>query len=285
MLSYNDAFYDLANALKQVYDEHESAAIAHEVLEHITGMNKMQRLMYKEDMLTQAQSAAYHRMKAELLTARPLQYVLGYAWFMGKKFKVNEHVLIPRPETEELVECIVSDWKDKNPNASVLDIGTGSACIPISLKSALPDANVTACDISKDAIAVASENAGTLNTDVKFLALDFLDRNNWQQLPKYDVIVSNPPYIPDTEKESLHTNVRDHEPHLALFTPGDDPLLFYKAIAEFGKSHLNQGGVVYCELHAFHAISTGDWFRNEGYKDINVRKDMHGNMRILRASL
>lgn len=284
MLNYNDAFYSLLHALKNVYDEHEAAAIAHEVLEHLTGMNKMQRLMYKDELLTQAQSTRYEEMKADLLKARPLQYVLGHGYFMGKKFKVNEHVLIPRPETEELVELIIKENKEK-PNITILDIGTGSGCIPISLKAALPQANITACDVSTEALSVATANALALNAEIDFMCIDFLDSKQRAELPPYDIIVSNPPYIPETEKENLHANVREHEPHLALFAPGSDPLIFYKAIAEFGKTHLSKGGNIYCELHADHAEQTGDWFRQSGYGKVEVIRDMHGNLRMLKAGL
>ncbi len=285
MLNYNDAFYNLLQALKEVYDEHEAAAIAHEVLEDLTGMNKMQRLMYKDELLSQVQSTRLEHMKTDLLKARPLQYVLGYAYFMGKKFKVNEHVLIPRPETEELVELIIKDTKEK-PGVTIIDIGTGSGCIPIALKAGLPQAHITACDVSPKALTVAKENASALlHTDLNFITTDFLNGDEREKLSRYDIIVSNPPYIPETEKDNLHANVREHEPHLALFAPGSDPLIFYKAIAKFGKTHLNKGGTIYCELHADHAELTGNWFRQSGYGMVQVIRDMHGNLRMLKASL
>jgi release factor glutamine methyltransferase len=285
MLSYNEAFYNLLNGLKQVYDAQEAAAISHEVLNHITGLDKMQRLMQKDNLLSDTQQQDYDRMSAELLTARPLQYVLGHSWFMGKEYKVNEHVLIPRPETEELVKWITDDWKHKQDSISVLDIGTGSGCIPVSLKLALPASTVTSCDVSTGAITIATENAVRLNADVHFFELDFLETAKQSKLGKYHIIVSNPPYIPETEKDTLHENVRAHEPGLALFVPGDDALLFYRAIAIFGKTHLEPGGNIYCELHVDYASATEQLFKDLGYSYTEVRADMHGNLRMLKAAI
>jgi release factor glutamine methyltransferase len=285
MLSYNEAFYNLLNGLKQVYDAQEAAAISHEVLNHITRLDKMQRLMQKDNLLSDTQQQDYDRMSAELLTARPLQYVLGHSWFMGKEYKVNEHVLIPRPETEELVKWITDDWKHKQDSISVLDIGTGSGCIPVSLKLALPASTVTSCDVSTGAITIATENAVRLNADVHFFELDFLETAKQSKLGKYHIIVSNPPYIPETEKDTLHENVRAHEPGLALFVPGDDALLFYRAIAIFGKTHLEPGGNIYCELHVDYASATEQLFKDLGYSYTEVRADMHGNLRMLKAAI
>ena len=284
MFSYSQAYYQLVNKLQPLYDAQEAAAIAHEVLSDITGLDKLQRLMDKDKLLTAAQTIVYERMLSELLRGRPMQYVLGYAWFMGRKYKVNESVLIPRPETEELVEwvCKVNpEVSGLNSKFQVLDVGTGSGCIPISLKLSLPNAEVTSCDISADALGVAKENASMLGADVKFLEADFLNDSKWEQFGKYDIIVSNPPYIPIAEKESIHTNVKDFEPAAALFVDGD-ALLFYRAIAAFGKQYLNDGGAIFCELHRDYAVATKELFEQYGYV-AELRKDMHGNDRMLKA--
>lgn len=283
MLNYNDAFYQLRNALQSLYDTQEAAAIAHEAMYAITGLDKLQRLTDKGKAFTLHQQQLFSQIQASLLTGMPLQYVLGYSWFMDRQFGVNEHVLIPRPETEELVQWIISDWQD-NKDITILDVGTGSGCIPISLKLAMPGSHITTCDISDKALMVASENAQRLQAEVQFCQLNFLQPEYRAELSSYDVIVSNPPYIPFTEKASLHKNVRDFEPGIALFVPGDDALLFYREIAAFGKTHLKPGGAIYCELHTDHALATNALFEQAGYTSVEVKKDMHGNLRMLRAS-
>ncbi len=283
MLSYGEAFYQLKSELQSLYDAQEATAVAHELLYSITGLEKMDRLMRKDEPLTEAQQKLYDTCKADLLKGKPLQYVTGTAWFMGKEFKVNEHVLIPRPETEELVDWIIKDHKVKQ-DISILDIGTGSGCIPISLQLALPGATTLSCDISEEAIEVAKENARKLEADISFIKTDFLNQKMWYNFEQYDVIVSNPPYIPQKEYKNMHTNVRDFEPSLALFVPDDDALLFYRNIAEFGKTNMKPDGVIYCELHKDHAEKTEQMFREKGYKT-ELRKDMHGNERMIKAQL
>lgn len=283
MLSYNDAFYSLLNKLKQLYDDYESAAIAHEVMHHITGRDKLQRILEKDMLFTEAEQASFELLQTELLKGKPLQYATGHSWFMGRRYTINEHVLIPRPETEELVDWIVQDTKGKASALSILDIGTGSGCIPISLKLDLTEAKVSSCDVSKAALSVAKENASELKAEIGLIETDFLDEQQRARLGKYDIIVSNPPYIPVNEKEQLHKNVKDFEPSLALFVPANDALLFYRTIAVFGKTHLNAGGSIYCELHVDYAIATQQLFEQQGYQSVEVRKDMHGNLRMLKA--
>jgi release factor glutamine methyltransferase len=281
MLSYNDAFYSLKDDLQAIYDPQESAAIAHELLLHLTGKDRSQRLLEKDATLSHGEQKAYDIMKADLLNGKPLQYVTGTAWFLGQPYTVNENVLIPRPETEELVQWIAGDHQGKK--VSILDIGTGSGCIPIALSRLLPDAGISACDISNAALRVASRNAHALGANVSFYELDILDRKSWIDLPHFDIIVSNPPYIPLSEKEQLAPNVRDHEPATALFVPNEDVLIFYKAIAEFGNTHLNNGGSIYCELHQDLYLRTESVFNEAGYEDVQLKKDMHGNWRMLKA--
>ncbi|HEY9176533.1 MAG TPA: peptide chain release factor N(5)-glutamine methyltransferase [Flavipsychrobacter sp.] len=281
MFSYSAAYGELSAALQHLYDTREAAAIAHAALEHVTGAGRLQRLTDRDKLLTAEQAAQFNEIKAGLLSGSPMQYVLGYAWFMGGRFTVNEHVLIPRPETEELVQWIVDDSDGLSP--SVIDIGTGSGCIPVSLKLLLPQAKVTATDISEGALAIAKKNAGLLGADVQFINADFLDTGTWQELGQFDIIVSNPPYIPDTEKETLGAHVREHEPGQALFVPGNDALLFYRHIADFAQEHLAEGGAVYCELHVDYAAATQELFRSMGYTHTELRTDMHGNLRMLKA--
>jgi len=283
MLSYSQAFYHLSGRLQQLYEQQEAIAISHEVLFHITKLDKVQRLLGKDTLFTADQQVQYDHMLQQLENGRPLQYVVGEAWFMGRLFKVDENVLIPRPETEELVQWIIDDTEERTA-CTILDIGTGSGCIPISLKLAMPFAGITSCDISAEALGVAHTNMSALHVDVQFLHLDFLNQKERGALPMFDVIISNPPYIPISEKESLHKNVRDYEPAQALFVPDNDALIFYRVIAEFGKEHLNTNGAIYCELHVDYAMHTKALFEMAGYSTVEIRKDVHGNLRMLKAA-
>lgn len=283
LMTYQDAYYDLRRALEPTYGEGEAMAIAHEAMEAITGLGKMERLMHRDRSLQEGQQSEWRRIRQELMTGRPLQYVLGYAWFLGRKFAVNEQVLIPRPETEELVDWIVADYNSHPGSLSVLDIGSGSGCIPISLKLALPQASVASADISKGALDIAAQNAATLGAAVRFIHQDFLDRSLWSGLPQADVLVSNPPYIPLQEKAGLDAHVRDYEPGTALFVPDETPLIFYEALAAFGLQWMKQGAGVYCELHADHGPQTAALFEAAGYREVLLRKDLHGNDRMLQA--
>jgi release factor glutamine methyltransferase len=285
MITYGKAFYDLKDSLQPLYDEGEATAIAHAMLEHITAESKLQRLVNKDQNFTAEQEKQFNLMKEQLQKAVPLQYIIGKAWFLNREFAVNSSVLIPRPETEELVMWIVSDCKATNTKPTILDIGTGSGCIAVSLKLELPESTVTACDVSPGAVLVARANADMLGADMSLHAIDFTNVALHDSLGKYDIIASNPPYIPYTEKEVLHPNVREHEPHVALFVPGDEPLLFYDLIADFGKTHLNANGLIYCELDRDYAVQTKALFESKGYADVEIRKDMAGNTRMLKASL
>ncbi len=282
MYTIQSAYQYIKQKLSSIYDEQEATAIAHEYMEHLSGLTKLQRLTHKETILKNEQEALLEKDIKDLISGKPMQYVIGKAWFMGNEFMVNKHVLIPRPETEELVQWVVNDYKNVH-SPSIFDIGTGSGCIPISLKLLIPHADISSCDISDEAISVAKENAQQLNTDIKFKQADFLDKAQWAQLGEYDVIVSNPPYIPNAYRSEMHINVKEHEPSLALFVPDNDPLLFYKAIADLGSTHLKENGSIYCELHADHAEETKQMFVANGY-DVVLKEDMFGKPRMLKAS-
>ena len=199
------------------------------------------------------------------------------------KFYVEKNVLISRTETEELVEWIISDCKFPVNSLSILDIGSGSGCIPIALKKRLPKAQVWSCDISEAALEVAKKNASTLGIDVSFLLLDFLNEEKRNTLPQFDIMVSNPPYIPVNDKSTMPRNVLDFEPDTALFVPDNDALVFYKAIADFGKNHLKKDGVIYAEIHENLGKMTMDMFKNNGYST-TIKKDMQGKERMVRCS-
>lgn len=271
--------------LKMLYDEREAANITDWVMEHITGKKKTDRLMDKQQILPAPQIVKLDNILQELATYKPIQYVLGEAWFAGMKFYVNEHTLIPRPETEELVDWIREEsQKILDAGYSILDIGTGSGCIPIALKKKLPLLSVTSIDVSKDALEVAQQNANTLQADISFLNIDFLDESNWNQLPVVDIIVSNPPYIKQSEQDSMAKNVLDFEPAIALFVPDEDALLFYRKIAVFGKKHLSKQGCIFLEINETLGKDVVQLYENAGYI-VELKKDLQGKDRMVKVNL
>ncbi|MES2478929.1 MAG: peptide chain release factor N(5)-glutamine methyltransferase [Bacteroidota bacterium] len=282
-MTLNEAFYNLKKELAILYPEQEATAIAHEVMESITQLSKIDRLMSKDLLLNSAQQNEWEFILDELLHSKPLQYVLGKSYFMGKDFFVDEHVLIPRPETEELVIWVLNEWAQNKEDKSILDIGTGSGCIPISLKAEWPEAQINACDISLGALTIAQKNARNLGQSINFFEQNILDKSLWHHLPQYDIIVSNPPYIPINEKATMEANVAEHEPHLALFVEDTDRFLFYRTIAQLGKTKLKEGGAIYCEIHRDFPEETKAVFEAEGYTNIELRKDMHDNWRMIKV--
>ena len=200
------------------------------------------------------------------------------------KLEVNHHVLIPRPETEELVYWILEEESNKQHTGyNILDIGTGSGCIAIAVKKNLPISNVTAIDQSIDALITAKQNATINNTEVNFQQLDFLNEVFWSTLPSFDVIVSNPPYIPVNEEKKLDKNVTLFEPHAALFVPDDSPLLFYEKIAEFAAKHLKPGGKIFAEMHEEYANATSHAFSKQ-FSNVEIKKDMSRKNRMIKVS-
>ncbi|MET0391630.1 MAG: peptide chain release factor N(5)-glutamine methyltransferase [Chitinophagaceae bacterium] len=268
--------------LAAIYEQGEAAAISDWVMEHLTGVRKTQRIGRRQQELTPQQQSGLEDCLQRLLMHEPVQYVLGEAWFCGFRFYVDRRVLIPRPETEELVEWIISDCRFPIDQLQILDIGTGSGCIPIALKRRLGKAGVWSCDSSEEALQVAQKNAETLGTDVLFRQLDFLDPAQATTLPSFDIIVSNPPYIPQSGRAAMQPNVLDYEPAAALFVPDHDPLVFYTAIAEFGKTHLNEGGAIYLEIHEDKGADTAAVFQGRGYSTA-LKTDMQGKERMLKA--
>lgn len=287
----------LAAQLTPVYDDREAANIADWVMEHLTGLKKIDRIIHKETPLSATQISLLEKYTAALLTHMPVQYVLHEAWFYGMRFYVDENVLIPRPETEELVEWILQESRIRYPatrssqyaavpagsGPRILDIGTGSGCIPIALKKQLPAAIVYACDVSEGALQVARKNAQALNTTIQFFHLDILQPANWALLPETDIIVSNPPYIPARDKATMRENVLQHEPHLALFVEDHDPLLFYRTIAAFAGRYLRPGGNIYVEIHEDLGPAVTQLFAATGFTHVVLKKDLQGKDRMVRA--
>ncbi len=268
--------------LKLLYDQHEAEVICNMVFEEVASADKAVIITHPHRILEKETLAKMEFVLQQLLQQMPVQYILGKAWFYKLQFKVSPAVLVPRPETEELVALIIGHCKKTNA-ASLLDIGTGSGCIPISIKKNMPELQVTSIDISKDALSIAGENAQALETLVEFKAIDFLNETHWQELGNYDVIVSNPPYIPENESSRLNKNVTEHEPHLALFVPDNQPLLFYKKIAAFGLHHLNAGGCIFMETHEDYARQVAEHFNANGYQ-AQVKKDIFEKERMVVAT-
>lgn len=278
-----EAYHQLQAELLALYDHREAAVIADWIVEDITNWTKSQRILHHDVEFTEAQEIRFSSMKKELLSGKPLQYVVGYSWFKGKKFKVNEQVLIPRPETEELVDAIIQQQSlEKNNNQfKVLDIGTGSGCIAISLQLYFPQWEVWAIDKSSTALAVAKENALQLNANIKTKEVDILSALTIDDLPAFHVIVSNPPYIPLTDKQEMTAQVLEHEPHLALFVTNHDPLQFYKSIITFSEHHLIRGGSLWFETHMSYAKDVAQLMRESDYLEVNIKKDFQGKDRIV----
>ena len=269
-----------------MYGDREAANIADIVIENITGFKKVDRLINKQFPLNEEQLQLLSDYTNELLKHKPVQYVLNEVWFAGMKLYVDENVLIPRPETEELVEWIVKTVASrKSQVASILDIGTGSGCIPVALKKKLLSVEVHALDISEEALNVAKRNAAIQQTEINFHLLNILDKNLWRQLPKFDIIVSNPPYVTQGEASSMQKNVLQYEPHLALFVDDEDAMKFYKAIAEFGLYHLNNNGQIFFEINEMMGKQICDLLNQYRYLNIELKKDLQNKDRMIKATL
>jgi release factor glutamine methyltransferase len=277
-------YRQMLEQLQNLYNAHEATVITDRVFEKIAGIKKLDFVKDAALQVTIVEENNLQKALSALLLHQPVQYILGEAWFGHLNLWVNEHVLIPRPETEELVQWIVATQESaEEKSLSILDIGTGSGCIPIYLKQKLPTANITAIDISEAALNVAIENALSYQLAIIFLQLNFLDETTWLQLPKFDVIVSNPPYIPCKEKEEMDANVIGFEPHSALFVADNAPLIFYQKIALFAKEHLAENGIIFVEIHEDFAGATAKVFESI-FETVVIKKDIFGKDRMISAS-
>ena len=287
MISIQDVFEDYKR-LNNIYAANEAEALSLLSISEITNLSKASVKAFPEREINTEQSEKLKKILAELLTGKPIQYILGVTEFYGLPFKVNPSVLIPRPETEELVEWILGEKqkvKGKKFSGRIIDIGTGSGCIAITLKKNLPGAVVFAIDISEDALRTAEDNAELNETEVHFLNLDILTFLPDNTIPKSNIIVSNPPYVTIVDKKQMHTNVTDFEPHTALFVPENDPLLFYRAIADFALINLIPGGYLFFEINESFGNETVELLRNKGFVNIELRKDMSGRDRMVKAAI
>ena len=276
------AFSDFCKNLVPFYDEREARNIANIVFEDVFKIyDHKENQELDDDQIIQLKS-----IQSRMIGYEPLQYILGHADFYGLKLKVNSHVLIPRPETEELVYWIINDFKDKNSKAlKVLDIGTGSGCIPLLLKKNLPMSKVRAIDISEDALAVARENAKTYQAEIRFLNADILEETAWKSFGTFDIIVSNPPYVPLKESGRMTKQVLDYEPREALFVDNDDPLIFYRSIGLFAIQKLNPEGQLYFETNEFNASEVVTLLQSQGFENISLKNDLSGKPRMIKAGI
>ncbi|MEZ5149255.1 MAG: peptide chain release factor N(5)-glutamine methyltransferase [Bacteroidales bacterium] len=266
--------------LAQLYNDREADTLLFQLLSDITQMSKAHILSFPEKTISESELLRVHFGVKDLLKNKPIQYIIGNAEFYGLNFKVNSKVLIPRPETEELVEMVIKNIPENEPR-KVLDVGTGSGCIAIAIKKLRPLCDILAIDISEFALEMAQQNAVLNNVQVQFKKVDFLNKNQVQLLSKFDFVVSNPPYVRNSEKLMMKKNVLDYEPSLALFVDDDNPLIFYEALASFCETNLQAGGMLFAEINQYLSAETEQLFTGNGFKNVNIEKDLFGNDRFL----
>ena len=276
-----DIIRSVISNLVPVFSVNEARAVAIALCGHITGFSRAQLLSDNALILTAEQQQEITQSVARLQKHEPLQYVLGETEFYGMNFKVDKRVLIPRPETEELVEWVVNDRK--GASCSIIDICTGSGCIAIALAKNLPEAQIRACDLSEAALEVACENSRLNDVEVRFFCADVLSESFAYSLEPIDVIVSNPPYVLENEKSAMQLNVLEYEPSLALFVPDANPLLFYEAIGKIAIAKLKHEGALYVEINRAKGKETVELFRQMGFGFVELRTDLFGNSRMVKA--
>lgn len=272
------------------YDSEEAKWLFSLAAEQVLNLSRSKLMMAKDMEINFIDQQKLLSILNDLQIGKPIQHILAEAHFYGLVFNVDGNVLIPRPETEELVDWIISVCSKKfsvnglasSKAQSILDIGTGSGCIPITLKKYLPNAKVSTLDVSPEAIAVAKQNANKIGVEINFEEADIL---TFRSEEKFDIIVSNPPYIRHLEKDDMHHNVLLHEPHLALFVSDDNPLLFYKAISAFAQTNLKPGGQLYFEINEYLGKETIEMLEDKGFINIELRQDMQGKDRMIRAGV
>ena len=270
---YKSHFFD---ALKNSQDEQEIESFFFILTEYLHNLKRVDVALNPNFELSDEEVEKWNVILAQLQQEKPIQYITGEAWFYGLKFEVNENTLIPRPETEELVEWILNSSITHHPTPiTILDIGTGTGCIPIALKANLPQANISAIDVSEKAIEVAKRNAELNKVEINFIQANILEVEDLSKLPSsYNIIVSNPPYVRNLEKQEIKKNVLDYEPHLALFVEDTDALLFYRKIAQLAIKNLSENGLLFFEINQYLGNETVELLQNLGFKNIELKKDM-----------
>lgn len=267
--------------LKDEFPPTEIESFFYILVDHYLGRRRIDVALEPDMEVSEGQMAKFEKALLRLQDHEPIQYITGKTEFYGLEFYVDKNVLIPRPETEELVEWIISDHKNSNKELRILDIGTGSGCIPVSLAKNLPDSVVSSFDISTEAIAMAKKNADLNNTRVNFQNIDILSLDNLEE--RFDIIVSNPPYVRELEKKDMHRNVLDFEPKLALYVEDVRPLVFYEKIASLAMTSLEPSGALYFEINQYLSEETKTMVENLGF-EAELKKDIFGNYRMLKAT-
>jgi release factor glutamine methyltransferase len=269
--------------LSKLYPEREADTLVFMLISEYTGLTRAEILIRPEEPNSESQLLKIHFGVKALLNHKPIQYILGKAEFFGLTLKVTPDVLIPRPETEELVDWIIKE-ESGTAVSSILDIGTGSGCIAIVLQKHFGKAQTDAIDISEAGLALAKINARSQNAAVNFRKIDFINTEKWESFGEYDLVVSNPPYVRESEKIRMKKNVLHYEPDAALFVSDDDPLLFYHHIARFCKAHLSSKGVLFCEINQYLSKETAQMFEQYGFCQVELKKDLFGNYRFIKCS-
>jgi len=264
------------------FDSSESKQFLDILIEDFFGITKVQLALEPQLRISESEMLKLHWAIKDLLNNKPVQYITGVSYFHDLKLNVNESVLIPRPETEELVGLILD--KETSSNLRVIDIGTGSGCIALALKKYFSNSLITAVDMSADALLLAKKNALQNQLQVEFTQIDILNPHSFDSLSKFDIVVSNPPYVTQSDKALMHKNVTDYEPHNALFVEDDNPLLFYSSILEFCKSHLNNEGRIYFEVNEQQGDNILQLLEQHEYKNCKIYQDIHGKNRFVVAT-
>jgi release factor glutamine methyltransferase len=275
------SFEYIKQSLNQAYTAREAQQLAVQALQHVAGLSPAAILTCKDTILSEHQRNEIAGIVRRLQKSEPIAYILGETKFYALPLLVNPHTLIPRPETEELVDWIVRDHKNKSPR--ILDIGTGSGCIAVALAKNIAESKVSAMDISAEALNIAEKNAEINKVEVKFIKADILHSPFSILHSQFDIIVSNPPYVCEREKADMQDNVLLYEPHTALFVPDDEPLKFYRAIAAFALAHLSVGGSLYFEINRAFRQEIYEMLDEMGFSGIELRKDFYGNDRMIKC--
>ena len=278
---YKNHFFE---ALKSVHDANEIESFFFILIEYFHNLKRIDLALNPDFEISDEEVLKWEAIISDLKTEKPIQYSIGETWFYDSKFYVNEHTLIPRPETEELVDWIIKTHKskDKIDKLAVLDIGTGTGCIPISLKKNIPQAEVFAIDVSEEALKIAHKNAETNQVQINFILQNILETKDLNQ--NFDVIVSNPPYVRNLEKQEIKKNVLEFEPHLALFVEDTDALLFYRKIAQLALKNLTANGLLFFEINQYLGKETVELLETLGFKNVELKKDIYGNDRMIKCT-
>ena len=284
--SVRDCYESIVMRLKAVFTAEEARAMADRVVDHYFNLSPWQRVMAGTTEADKEKVYLIEGAVNKLVDNIPLQYVLGTSFFMDLELIVNPSVLIPRPETEELVTLILKQYSGNqiSQKLNILDIGTGSGCIPIALKRYIPESNVSSIDLSGEALMVAHENALRNQVVINLIKADILDQTQWKAFPQFDLIVSNPPYVTHEEKKQMKPNVLNHEPHTALFVPDNDPLIFYRCIMNFAKAKLINGGTIWVEINEAFGKEVLSLFEDNMFKERELLKDMFGKYRFVKVT-